>query len=280
MKTNLLSIVALTLILSGCATVKFYSDKELKTESGIEFYSPKPYLVVERNPAKDVSMKMTIVYLPDFSNPKYAKIKPGIGTSDLKLSLENGIITSYGITSDSKIPETLTAISGLVSGTGTSYKSIAEALSILKDNKDEKEQSGDVGSMKEAQDIISLIKKDIEVEKTKTGDHISEIQKSKLKQLNDSIVKIENLLIKLIPKDIPEIARIMASSIKLIDESKTTSTSQNANDFNGRMETRKNEILVAMNKISPPKKADLSTVEVYEIINKSGSTTLKRIELK
>jgi hypothetical protein len=46
------------------------------------------------------------------------------------------------------------------------------------------------------------------------------------------------------------------------------------------METRKNEILVAMNKISPPKKADLSTVEVYEIINKSGSTTLKRIELK
>jgi len=280
MKTNLFSIVTLTFILSGCATVKFYSDKELTKESGVEFYSPKPYLIVERNPAKDVSMKMTIVYLPDFNNPKYAKLSPGFGTSDLKLSLENGIITSYGINSDSKIPETLTAISGLVSGTGTSYKSIAEALSILKDNKDEKEQSGDISSMQEAQDIISLVKKDIEQEKTKTGDHISEIQKSKIKQLNDSIVKIENLLIKRISKDIPAIARIMASSIKLIDEIKTTSTSPNANDFNGRMETRKNEIQVAMNKISPPKKADLATVEVYEIINKSGSTELKRIEIK
>jgi hypothetical protein len=280
MKTNLLTILTLTAILSGCATVKFYSDKELTKESGIEFYSPKPYLIVEKNPAKDVSMKMSIIYLPDFNNPKYAKLKPGFGTSDLKLSLENGIITSYGITSDSKIPETITAISGLVGGVGTSYKSLAEAIEILKDDKKEVEQSGDISSMNDAKEIITAVKTDIESEAKRTGDHITEIQKKKLSLIKDSLLIIENKLGERKTKDIPEITKIMLSIIKVLDEVKTTSESNNAKDFNGRIETYKKEINNAMNKISPPKKSDNSSIEVYEIINKAGSTELKRIELK
>lgn len=280
MKTNLLTILTFTLILSGCATVKFYSNKNLTEEAGIEFYSPKPYLIVEKNPAKDVSLKMSIVYLPDFDNPKYAKLKPGFGTSDLKLSLENGIITSYGITSDSKIPETITAISGLVSGVGTSYKSIAEAIDILKEDKAEVEQSGNIGSMNDAKEIITVVKKGIEQEQEKTGDHITASQKNKFLILKDSLVKIENELIKRKTKDIPEMVKTMLSTIKLLDEIKTTSESDNAKDFNGRIETYKKEIQNAINKISPPKKSEGSSIEIYEIIIKSGSTTLKSVELK
>ncbi|MFN6087595.1 MAG: hypothetical protein ACK47E_02495 [Cyclobacteriaceae bacterium] len=280
MKTNLLAILTLTVILSGCATVKFYSDKELTKESGIEFYSPKPYLIVEKNPAKDVSMKMSIVYLPDFNNPKYAKLKTGFGSSDLKLSLENGIITSYGITSDSKIPETITAIGGLVSGIGTSYKSLAEAIDLLKEDTKEVEQSGDVRSMNDAKEIIEVVKKEIEKEQNKTGNHITEIQKRKLSTVKDSLISIENKLAERKTKDIPEIAKTMLSTIKILDDIKTASESNNAKDFNGRIETYKKEINNAMNKISPPKKSEGSSIEVYEIVIKSGSTELKRIELK
>ncbi|MHB1277930.1 MAG: hypothetical protein ACYC1Q_05990 [Bacteroidia bacterium] len=280
MKTSFLSIVSLTLILSGCAGVKFYSDKDLTKESGIEFYSPEPYLIVERNPAKDVSIKMTIVYLPDLENPKYVKVKSGFGSSDLKLVLENGIITSYGITSDSKVPETITAISGLVTGVGTSYKSLAEGMAKLKGEETEIEQSGDIGSMDEAKTILSVVRTDINKEREKKGDHITEIQVNKLKALNDSLLTIEDKLNNRVPKDIPEIAKMMASTFTLIDEIKTTSESDNAKDFNGRMETYKKEIQLAMDKISPPKKADGASVEVYEIIIKAGVTELKRIELK
>lgn len=280
MKTNLLTILTLTVILSGCATVKFYSDKELTKESGIEFYSPKPYLIVEKNPAKDVSMKMSIVYLPDFNNPKYAKLKPGFGSSDLKLSLENGIITSYGITSDSKIPETITAIGGLVSGIGTSYKSLAEAVDLLKEDKKEVEQSGDVSSMNDAKEIIEVVKKDIEKEQNKTGDHITEIQKRKLLIVKDSLTSIENKLAERKTKDIPEIAKTMLSTIKILDDIKTASESNNAKDFNGRIETYKKEINNAMNQITPPKKSEGSSIEIYEIVINFGSTELKRIELK
>jgi hypothetical protein len=53
------------------------------------------------------------------------KIKPRIGTNDVKLTLTNGILTSYGLTTDTKIPETITAVTGLLTGlssTVTSFK--------------------------------------------------------------------------------------------------------------------------------------------------------------
>jgi len=98
MKINLFSLLTL-IFLSGCATVKFYDDDKLTQESGIEFYSAKPYLLIERKPSKDLALKSTIIYLPDIGSPKYAKIKPGLGSSDLKLNLSNGgcyyILWSY-----------------------------------------------------------------------------------------------------------------------------------------------------------------------------------------
>ena len=38
---------------SGCATVKVYSDAGLKNETGLRFYTLKPYLLVEYLAEKD-----------------------------------------------------------------------------------------------------------------------------------------------------------------------------------------------------------------------------------
>ena len=116
--------LGISLFLSGCATVKFYNDPGLKNETGIRVYSPKPYLLVEYQVTKTVALKTSIVYLPDLSDPQYIKIKPGIGSSALKLELENGILTSYGLTTDTKMPETIGKITDLLTKSTTSIADV------------------------------------------------------------------------------------------------------------------------------------------------------------
>lgn len=125
---KLLFLTAL-LTISSCASVKFYSDKEFKNEDGLKFYNSKPYLLVENLGEEKKPLKTSIIYLPDYSNPIYAKIRNGFGSSDLKLSLENSIITSYGVNTDSKIPETISSV-------GSAFKSIAEGAKVLAETGD------------------------------------------------------------------------------------------------------------------------------------------------
>lgn len=100
--------------LTSCSSVKFYSDEDLKSASGLRVYSARPYLLVERNTDKDKPAKTTVVMLPDLSRPQYLVVKPGIGSNELKLAIENGCLSSYGITTESDIPETINAIASLV----------------------------------------------------------------------------------------------------------------------------------------------------------------------
>jgi hypothetical protein len=128
-----LLLLAMLALLSGCATVKFYNDASLKNETGLRFYSPKPYLLVEYLGTKTVNLKTSIFYLPDLEDPQYIRIKPGIGSSALKLELSNGILTSYGLTTDTKMPETLGKITDLLT------KSTSSIADVVK-NKTEAEQ--------------------------------------------------------------------------------------------------------------------------------------------
>ena len=112
--TFLLPVAAALMLAAGCATVKFYSDETLKNETGLRVYSPKPYLLVEYLGTKTVSLKTSIIFLPDLSDPQYIRIKPGFGSSALKLELEDGILTAYGFTTDTKVPETLGKITDLL----------------------------------------------------------------------------------------------------------------------------------------------------------------------
>ena len=108
-------LAAGTLVLmSSCATVKFYSDPALTRETGIRVYPPKPYLLVEYLSTKSVNIKTSIVYLPDLTDPQFIRVRPGLGSSNLKISLENGVLTSYGLITDTKVPETLGKVTDLL----------------------------------------------------------------------------------------------------------------------------------------------------------------------
>jgi hypothetical protein len=86
----------------------------LKNETGLRVYTPKPYLLVEYRNTKTETVRTTVVYLPDLSSPQYIKPRPGVGSNSLKLDISNGFLTSYGLTTDTKMPETLGKITDLI----------------------------------------------------------------------------------------------------------------------------------------------------------------------
>ncbi len=104
-------------IMTGCATVKVYSDAGLKNETGLRFYTLKPYLLVEYMAEKDNSVKTSVVFLPDLANPQFMALKPGIGSSELKMSFKDGALESYGVVTDSQLPESMEAFAAMLSKT-------------------------------------------------------------------------------------------------------------------------------------------------------------------
>ena len=102
------------ILITSCATVKFYNDESLKNETGLRVYTPKPFLLVEYRHTQTESVRTTIVYLPDLTKPQYIRQRPGIGSNALKLEITNGFLTSYGLTTDTKMPETLGKITDLL----------------------------------------------------------------------------------------------------------------------------------------------------------------------
>ena len=110
-------LVVSLILLAGCATVKVYSDAGLKNETGLRFYTLKPYLLVEYMAEKDNTVKTSVIYLPDLSDPQFMFLKPGIGSSELKMSLKNSALESYGVVTDSKLPESMEAFAAMLSKT-------------------------------------------------------------------------------------------------------------------------------------------------------------------
>ena len=132
MKNTLIKLVAGISILSfiGCAPVKFYSNSGLTQNAGLKYYTVKPYLMVERDPVSSNVLKATVLYLPDLENPQYMVIKNGIGSKKVDLKLTDGSINTFGVDSDMKIAESLTALSNLISKGTTAVADLA----LLKSN--------------------------------------------------------------------------------------------------------------------------------------------------
>ena len=102
-------------LLSGCAHLDFGDDK------GLTYYDPKPYLFVSTT--KECVTTPTIVVMPE--NKKEVKLKSGYGSADLSVNLSNGMITSVGQKTDTKIPETIASIASLGTATGGLMKVMA-----------------------------------------------------------------------------------------------------------------------------------------------------------
>ena len=101
-------------ILQGCATVKFYSDPGLKNETGLRYFTVKPYLLVELKAEMD-KVRSTVIYLPDLANPQYVVAKAGMGKNELRLAFTNSVLASYGVVSESMVSETLESFASMLS---------------------------------------------------------------------------------------------------------------------------------------------------------------------
>ena len=115
-KITIGSIIFLSL-LSGCAHLDFGKE-------GLTYYDPKPYLFVTT--AKDCKYTATVVIVP--GTKKAVKFIPGYGTANLSVTLSNGMITNAGQITDTKIPETIGAITGLATAAASMTKAPAIKL--------------------------------------------------------------------------------------------------------------------------------------------------------
>jgi len=103
-------ILALALLFTGCAHISFHDSNNPGRNIGFEYYKPKFYLLVTDD--KD-GTKASVVTLPDLTQPRYALLHAGYGSSNLSLAQSNGVLTTVGQAVDTKIPETIAAVSGL-----------------------------------------------------------------------------------------------------------------------------------------------------------------------
>lgn len=115
-KATIAAVLA-AMLLAGCAGFEFYDNAALEgKETGIKFYTPKPYLLVARKDAKPV--EISIVYLPDLSKPHYAKARSGWGSSNLTMKLADGAITEFGQQVDNGGAANLSSLASLATAVG------------------------------------------------------------------------------------------------------------------------------------------------------------------
>lgn len=120
------AIALASLALTSCAQLEIYSDAALTQRTGIPFYVAKPYLLVSRTGAKDKPVEVQVIYMPNLSQPYYARIAPGFGSSETSLAFANSVLTTVGQKSDTQLDELLTAYGGLQSALATADKTRRE----------------------------------------------------------------------------------------------------------------------------------------------------------
>jgi hypothetical protein len=105
-----LLLFGIALIFNGCAHISFHDPANPNRNVGLEYYKLKLYLLVTNT---EDGPKSEILTLPDLTQPRYALLHPGYGSSSLSVKLTNGVITEVGQTVDTKIPETITALANM-----------------------------------------------------------------------------------------------------------------------------------------------------------------------
>jgi len=87
--------------------------------------------VVRTGDAK-APVSASIVYISDLNNVIYAKPKSGFGSAELGLDFTNGQLTKFGQKTDTKVPEHLGALAGLLTARAGASKTEAEAAAIIR----------------------------------------------------------------------------------------------------------------------------------------------------
>lgn len=98
--------IAIGLSLGGCAGLQFNPTPQ---PDSLTYNEPVPYFQVIRN--GDCTVTGMVVSLP--GPERSVAFRNGYGSAELGVTLQNGILTAVNQKTDSKIPETLNAISSL-----------------------------------------------------------------------------------------------------------------------------------------------------------------------
>lgn len=98
--------------LGACAQIAFHEDYR---PDALAFYDPVPYMFVGLN--AECVWSATLITMP--GKRRSLSLQPGIGSSEFGVSLNNGMISSVSQKSDTKLPETISAVSGLATAIGT-----------------------------------------------------------------------------------------------------------------------------------------------------------------
>ena len=132
---NLLICIVCGVLLTGCAPKVRVTKNPTDCDQGIRYYRPKPYLFVTASGQSTTtgsgsSTRTTVVpsdqfvsiqlqYLPDFSEEYAISVRPGLGTADVEIGLEDGWnLTSINQNLDSNFDENVGAIADLVGSVG------------------------------------------------------------------------------------------------------------------------------------------------------------------
>lgn len=152
-----LAVCTLAGLLAGCAGVNFYSDPALKNPTGIPIYGARPYLLVARNGGETKPVETSVVYITDPEKVVYADPKSGFGTAKLTLTLTGGQLTSFGQETDTKIPELLGSVAGLITARAGAAKTAAEAASIAAGISNKQSALSEADAAQRVQDIANAI---------------------------------------------------------------------------------------------------------------------------
>jgi hypothetical protein len=104
MRTSAILLILMPAV--GCAGLEFNSAPKA---GALSYREPVPYVFVGLG--KDCSWTASVLSLP--GPQKSVSFHNGYGSANLSVALGNGVITSAGQQTDSKIPETITALTGL-----------------------------------------------------------------------------------------------------------------------------------------------------------------------
>lgn len=265
-----------SLSLAGCGHIGFYDNPDLSGgETGVKFYTPKPYLLVTRTQVKESPIKAELVYLPDLSKPVYAKAVAGMGSSDLSMTFSNGMLTTFGQKTDPKVAETATGLGGLVTAAGTLATDIATALAT----RGAVPQSSDVKDVETIKAIVAdlgiLLNEKAAREALTTGE-LRTLETARLRL--DSIRKtIESPAQHASAEDIGKwLSEVLDTWKKDVRNESPVPTGKVKIVLERLAKLRADlEALVAKNKTAV---AERPVVTLYEIDNSSGTTVLREVK--
>ncbi|WP_153555917.1 hypothetical protein [Roseimaritima sediminicola] len=121
-------MIALCCLAAGCTPRVVVRANPDQSDTGIRFYRPKPYLKIEpaevavdRNQTTLVPgmVRISLVYMPDFSEEYSIDVRTGCGTANVGIKLEDGWnLTEISQDLDSQTDENIEAVGALVKAVG------------------------------------------------------------------------------------------------------------------------------------------------------------------